>query len=106
MPKTLAPEWPVRALTRVLDGLEKDLLEVPDEEILQAAKDLGMNPERRRVRVIVTMTQMLEPPELKCFRSTDCEIVLRLLGTVSRPRFSRPHRRRASAFGRPSLSSP
>jgi len=47
MLKTLAPEWPVSALTRVLDALEKDLLEAPDEEILQAAKDLGMNPEMR-----------------------------------------------------------
>ncbi len=32
------------ALTRLLDALEIELIEAGDEEIMQAAKDLGMNP--------------------------------------------------------------
>ncbi len=47
MSKRLTPQWPVTALTRVLDALEQDLLEAADEEILEAARTLGMNPEMR-----------------------------------------------------------
>jgi hypothetical protein len=32
------------ALARVLDGLEQELIDASNEEILEAAKDLGMNP--------------------------------------------------------------
>lgn len=39
--KRIAPET---ALERVLESLEAELLEASDEEILQAAKDLGQNP--------------------------------------------------------------
>ena len=31
-------------LTRLLDALEAELIEASEEEILQAAQDLGMNP--------------------------------------------------------------
>ena len=34
----------VQRLTRILEALELELLEASDEEILQAAKDLGMDP--------------------------------------------------------------
>lgn len=39
--KTARPD---AALTRLLEALEQDLLEASDEEILQTAKDLGMDP--------------------------------------------------------------
>jgi len=47
MSKRLTPQRRVIALTRVLDALEQDLLEASDEEILEAARTLGMNPEMR-----------------------------------------------------------
>ena len=47
MPKHLTLEWHIGALTRALDALEEDLLEASDEEILQVATDLGMNPAMR-----------------------------------------------------------
>ncbi len=34
---------PEVVLTRVLEGLERDLVEATDEDITQAAQDLGMN---------------------------------------------------------------
>lgn len=34
---------PEAALSRVLAGLERELVEASDEEIVQAAEDLGMN---------------------------------------------------------------
>jgi len=35
---------PEAALTRLLEALEQDLLDASDEEVMQAAKDLGMDP--------------------------------------------------------------
>jgi hypothetical protein len=35
---------PQTALNRVLDALECELIDASDDEILEAAKDLGMNP--------------------------------------------------------------
>ena len=35
---------PQTALNRVLDALECELIEASDQEILEAARDLGMNP--------------------------------------------------------------
>jgi hypothetical protein len=34
----------VAVLSRILEGLEQELIDATDEEILEAAKDLGMNP--------------------------------------------------------------
>ena len=33
-----------RALERLLAALEQELIDAPDEEVLEAAADLGMNP--------------------------------------------------------------
>jgi hypothetical protein len=38
---------PAAALIRLLDALADDLVEASDEEIMQAAKDLGMNPQMK-----------------------------------------------------------
>lgn len=35
---------PAAALGRILDQLDRELIEASDEEILEAARDLGMNP--------------------------------------------------------------
>jgi hypothetical protein len=34
----------VAVLSRILEGLEQELIDATDEEILEAAKDLGMKP--------------------------------------------------------------
>jgi hypothetical protein len=35
---------PAAALGRILDQLDRELIEASDEDILEAARDLGMNP--------------------------------------------------------------
>jgi len=44
MRKQPALSSPEAALSRVLDALEQELIDASNEEILQVAKDLGMNP--------------------------------------------------------------
>jgi hypothetical protein len=39
--------FPQEALERVLAGLERELIEATEEEILEAAHDLGMKPEMK-----------------------------------------------------------
>jgi hypothetical protein len=39
--------FPETALERVLEALERELVEATDEEILEAAHDLGMKPEMK-----------------------------------------------------------
>ena len=43
MRKNMIPISPELALLRVLAGLEKELVDATDEEIEQAAQELGMN---------------------------------------------------------------
>lgn len=38
---------PERALARVLDAFAQELIDSSDEEILEVAKEIGMNPEAR-----------------------------------------------------------
>lgn len=40
----LAQSTPAAALGRILDQLDRELIEASDEDILEAARDLGMNP--------------------------------------------------------------
>lgn len=40
----LTPTTPAAALGRILDQLDRELIEASDEDILEAARDLGMNP--------------------------------------------------------------
>ena len=44
MRKQPALSSPEAVLARVLDALEQELIDASNEEILEAAKDLGMNP--------------------------------------------------------------
>ena len=44
MRSNLTPVFPEVTLGRILDALERELLEASDTEILEAAQDLGMNP--------------------------------------------------------------
>jgi hypothetical protein len=40
----LTHSTPAAALGRILDQLDRELIEASDEDILEAARDLGMNP--------------------------------------------------------------
>ena len=40
----LTPSAPAAALGRILDQLDRELIEASDEDIMEAARDLGMNP--------------------------------------------------------------
>ena len=44
MRTTLTLTTPAAALGRILDQLDRELIEASDEDILEAARDLGMNP--------------------------------------------------------------
>jgi hypothetical protein len=60
----------VAALERVIDALAVDLVESTDEELLQAAKDLGMDPTMRgsaafiglKYPVVRELSDFFEPP--------------------------------------------
>ena len=43
----MKPPPPVPALNRILDALANELVEASDEELLAAARDLGMRPEMK-----------------------------------------------------------
>jgi hypothetical protein len=44
MPAKMTMVWPEIALARIRDELERELLAASDEEIMDAARELGMNP--------------------------------------------------------------
>jgi hypothetical protein len=44
MRTTLTPGMSAAALGRILDQLDRELIEASDADILEAARDLGMNP--------------------------------------------------------------
>jgi hypothetical protein len=56
--KVTSPEV---VLARVLEGLEQELIDASDEEVLQAAKDLGMNPQMRGSAAFIGLTTMGKP---------------------------------------------
>jgi hypothetical protein len=52
---------PAAALIRLLDALADDLVEASDEEIMQAAKDLGMNPQMKGSAVFAGLKYRAKP---------------------------------------------
>jgi len=64
MRKSMTPTPPEVALSRVLAGLERELVEATDEEIEQAAQDLGMNVKMKGsaafIGVIYTIPKRVE----------------------------------------------
>ncbi len=49
------------ALSRLLEALELELIDASDAEILQAAKDLGMNPEMKGSAAFAGVTYRAKP---------------------------------------------
>ena len=54
--KTIHPE---RGLERLLVALERDLLDATDEEILAAARELGMNPAMKGSAAFIGVTVLV-----------------------------------------------
>lgn len=53
---------PDLALERVLEALERDLIDVPDEEILTVARELGINPAMKGTGAFMGVTLLVRPP--------------------------------------------
>jgi hypothetical protein len=53
---------PELALERILIALERDVMEVTDEELLMAARELGMNPAMKGSAAFFGVTRLLRPP--------------------------------------------
>ena len=49
-------ELPETALTRILDAFGQELIDAPDEEIMEAAKDLGMDPHMKGSAAFLGLT--------------------------------------------------
>ena len=56
MRNSLKVAAPVAVLTRVLTALELELVDATDEEIMEAARDLGMNPDMKGSAAFVGLT--------------------------------------------------
>ena len=75
MRNKMTPHPPEVALNRVLAGLEKELAEASDEEISQAAEDLGMNLKMRGSAAFIgvkytfpkRLTEVFDPADLRRF---------------------------------------
>jgi hypothetical protein len=52
---------PVARLERLLAALEHDVLEATDEEILAAARELGMNPDMKGSAALIGVTFLVIP---------------------------------------------
>ncbi len=78
-----------RALTRILNALAQELIETSDEEVLQAAKDLGMDPNMKGSAAFLGVIHAT-PRRLSDF--FDPEEVRRLLLMTPRDRLGREQR--------------
>jgi hypothetical protein len=74
--KTPNPEG---RLERLLAALERDLLDATDEEILAAARELGMNPAMKGSAAFFGVTRLVHVPSLpgKNLRGKDGSIARR-----------------------------
>lgn len=68
------------ALTRLLDALEQDLRKVSDEEIVEVAKDLGMDPTMRESAAFLGVTYPAKP-QLSDFFEFEAQVGMDLIGS-------------------------
>jgi hypothetical protein len=79
---------PVTVLARTLEALERELVEATDEEILQAASDLGMDPHMKgsaafmglTYPVVARLSDYFDPEALRIARAP---VTARLTGKDS-----------------------
>lgn len=92
--------FPEQRLERVLEALERELLEVTDAEILRAAHDLGMKPEMKGSAAFLGLRYAAARPQFAdFFGSGEWREALGQLATTHRltksPSGKRPRVRRA-----------
>ena len=80
MRNSLSIAAPVTALTRTLAALERELVAATDEEIRQAAADMGMNPDMKGSAAFVGL---MYPSVAKLSDYFDLE-ALRIAGRIGR----------------------
>lgn len=74
--------FPETALERVLEALERELIEATDADILEAANDLGMKPGMKGSAAFVGLRHAGAPPRPEDF--FDAKSMLRLLNDPRR----------------------
>ncbi len=99
--KVTSPEV---ALSRVLEALGQELIDVSDEEITAAAKDLGMDPTMRESAAFAGLKYPAKPQLADFF---DLEAFRKLAGTPQRiaPATPRTPKRKARRVRRAALST-
>ena len=75
---------PAAALIRLLDALADDLIDSSDEEIMQAAQDLGMNPQMKGSAAFSGLKYRANP-RLSDFYDLDLEANLPTALNISGP---------------------
>lgn len=76
---------PEVVLTRILEALGQELIDVSDEEIMQAAKDLGMDPHMKGSAAFLGLTSPAKPDVSDFF---DVEAIKRHLALEVRERIA------------------
>jgi hypothetical protein len=101
---------PEVTLGRILEALELELIDASDAEILEAAKDLGMDPAMKGSAAFLGLKGFSRPPRFEDFFSVDAAqwvqaqaAARRLSAAPVAPQRARPPRKTASA-PRPKVS--
>lgn len=71
---------PEVALARILQALEQELIDASDEEVLEAAKDLGMDPEMKESAAFRGLTYPAKPQLSDFFELEFCKTLADFLG--------------------------
>jgi hypothetical protein len=81
--KAVLPEV---ALTRILDALGEELIDASDEEIMEAAKDLGMDPHMKGSAAFLGLTF---PTRMNVSDVFDLEAIKDIIARTERERAAR-----------------
>jgi hypothetical protein len=78
MRKSVSADWPEAALARIVSALGQELLDASDEEILAAAKDLGMNPGMKGSAAFLGLKYLRHAPPEWWLEGFDAALLARL----------------------------
>jgi hypothetical protein len=72
MEAEMTTRWAERALSRILEALEREIVAMPDEEIAAVLDELGMKPAMRGSAAWADLLYFARPPEeMKGERASD-----------------------------------
>jgi hypothetical protein len=78
--------FPQAALERLLAALERELIEATDEEILEAARDLGMKPQMKGSAAFLGLRHAIGPRFADFFGAEPGQETLRRLAAPHPPK--------------------